>query len=823
MKKKTHRRGFTIVELVIVIAVIAILATTLMPTFGNVISNAQEAAAKQEAKNAYTSYMVANAGHAELRDYYFYKGQADKIVVLHNGAAVDVYDSEEELLKELFDDPKTPAINEGDCFKLRELSSSRLYVPQRTKLFLTEDDFAPAQGAVDSATGQIVTEHTYNWYAEIPIPEGATQVRFLNFKTGQRFGSAFMDGTTWISGHCDKNTGGQWVTLDIPENATVLRYGYLIDAIAAQNGYPLFEYLEFIGEYMQYGDDTPETETEQAVRSKAMAAYAAHLASDTNASNYCFLYEVDGKFVVIAKGDVADVYDTKQAAVNAMNALVDDPNTQEIDGTFELRATAVENLSKLYCTQWKVYIPAEIRTQGVVDSTNGKITVAGMTDMWYSNVAIPAGAKQVETLTFKTGQSFGYAFMNDAGWLSGACDKTNGGQKKTERIPENATVFRYGYLTDSAEDRKNAPHFEYLTFKGDDIQYVVQPPVRHSVVKECFSVNVNIAPALGQDGVVNGTDYGYIILPKNYTEDGEPTRLIIVCHGAGASLGDYGSTAINESMSQYYWVSMGYAIMDMYACPPQLAGGKELHYGNPTVLECYEKGYEYVMQNYNLKTDGIFVLGSSMGGLSSFQIVQSGKFPVLAQVANCPVIDLFKQAYCNPWYNEIPTYQREKIASYFDFEGEKPAFTTQKHVPSQAEIEYFKNNFDKVTDYSPIFANVTSGDVNTIFNKIPTSATAADAEEAALYAQLTANHPCPLLIIHNKNDVTVSYRYSQYLYDMIKRGNPTLDVRLKLYDTGNHTAWNNGEEATIEDYYGNPIVLKESKRLAIDFLKQYEP
>ena len=59
MNKKNNRKGFTIVELVIVIAVIAILATVLVPTFGNVIDKANITAAKQEAKNQYTEYLAS--------------------------------------------------------------------------------------------------------------------------------------------------------------------------------------------------------------------------------------------------------------------------------------------------------------------------------------------------------------------------------------------------------------------------------------------------------------------------------------------------------------------------------------------------------------------------------------------------------------------------------------------------------------------------------------------------------------------------------------------------------------------------------------------
>lgn len=63
---KKNRKGFTIVELVIVIAVIGILATVLVPTFGNVISDAKEKSALQAAKNIYTNYVsehVADEGY----------------------------------------------------------------------------------------------------------------------------------------------------------------------------------------------------------------------------------------------------------------------------------------------------------------------------------------------------------------------------------------------------------------------------------------------------------------------------------------------------------------------------------------------------------------------------------------------------------------------------------------------------------------------------------------------------------------------------------------------------------------------------------------
>lgn len=58
--KKMNKKGFTIVELVIVIAVIAILSAVMIPTFSGMISEANESAAYQEAVNIYKAYRVDN-------------------------------------------------------------------------------------------------------------------------------------------------------------------------------------------------------------------------------------------------------------------------------------------------------------------------------------------------------------------------------------------------------------------------------------------------------------------------------------------------------------------------------------------------------------------------------------------------------------------------------------------------------------------------------------------------------------------------------------------------------------------------------------------
>lgn len=89
---KKMKKGFTIMELVIVIAVIAILAAVLIPTFSNITENANESAAMQEARNEWTNYTVEIATsstefnadyvvvYAAAEDYYYFEvtgGQFD--------------------------------------------------------------------------------------------------------------------------------------------------------------------------------------------------------------------------------------------------------------------------------------------------------------------------------------------------------------------------------------------------------------------------------------------------------------------------------------------------------------------------------------------------------------------------------------------------------------------------------------------------------------------------------------------------------------------------------------------------------------------------
>ena len=70
--KKSNKKGFTIVELVIVIAVIAILAAVLIPTFSNLIKKANESADQQVIRNMNTILATYTESEKEISDVMAY-------------------------------------------------------------------------------------------------------------------------------------------------------------------------------------------------------------------------------------------------------------------------------------------------------------------------------------------------------------------------------------------------------------------------------------------------------------------------------------------------------------------------------------------------------------------------------------------------------------------------------------------------------------------------------------------------------------------------------------------------------------------------------
>ena len=127
--KKMNKKGFTIVELVIVIAVIAVLAAVLIPTFSGVIGNAKDVAAEKNAQSAYETYLVENANKDVVADDFIFDGGEGRVVAIKDGKVVKdnnatvFYQTVEEAQKAQFvkvaDDPATTDVDETVLYEAK--------------------------------------------------------------------------------------------------------------------------------------------------------------------------------------------------------------------------------------------------------------------------------------------------------------------------------------------------------------------------------------------------------------------------------------------------------------------------------------------------------------------------------------------------------------------------------------------------------------------------------------------------------------------------------------------------------------------------------
>ena len=161
-------------------------------------------------------------------------------------------------------------------------------------------------------------------------------------------------------------------------------------------------------------------------------------------------------------------------------------------------------------------------------------------------------------------------------------------------------------------------------------------------------------------------DCGFIVLPEQYSPQGTPTRLVISCHGAGGTV-TTDDSQIEHQVLTHYLLANGYAVMDVNGLPEDYAAKKGIdlrnNVGSPIAIRSYIKAYRYCMERFNLLPE-VFVHGGSMGGITSTNLVLSGRVPVIAHSAFCPVLDAYNEIFLRPWSDGL---SKEALGRIYGF------------------------------------------------------------------------------------------------------------------------------------------------------------
>ncbi len=264
------------------------------------------------------------------------------------------------------------------------------------------------------------------------------------------------------------------------------------------------------------------------------------------------------------------------------------------------------------------------------------------------------------------------------------------------------------------------------------------------------------------------TDYGIICLPSKYTNTGKPTRMIIYCHGAAVNYADDATRFNAQDLEPLYWLSEGYAVMDIEGNP---FDNTNEHFCIPQAMDCYVAAYKWAIEFYNIRRDGVFLGGRSMGGGMTFALMRSQcPIPVIAA---CPNV---------PWSTAAGQFSRTRKSFWathcgFDIpEG----YTFGDGTYTSDDKALFLANWDKLIKNNPVLGQVSDIPVSDEGKEeVIDCYRSQDDARVELWETYHLHTKCPVKLFGCNQDTTCPPKYtSKLLYRMLINAGQIAELRL---------------------------------------------
>ena len=329
-------------------------------------------------------------------------------------------------------------------------------------------------------------------------------------------------------------------------------------------------------------------------------------------------------------------------------------------------------------------------------------------------------------------------------------------------------------------------------------------------------------------------DNGYVMLPNNYTRDGEAVPLVIFAHGTGGY-------EFAETTPIYYYDLLkslcycGYAVAD---CSGQTAYYATDGWGNkvdtidskcnPLLLACYRGLYEWVEKNYNIRTDGCYILSKSSGGLVATLMSKIAPFRVRAVANLAPAICTsgaswrLTDAETNNFWMKLLGMPNPNVSTYLN---------------SESDRQYVLENFSNITGYDPFFYGSTlnfediltlmygiTGDVGSTVTLRLENAYLKNQQlvDVITTAKMYQNVPMKIWVASDDDNVPVTF--IKWYKKMVDNGNGLCHVRLLPPNTGKHHAVDTDLNAVKVDYltkYNGKVNIPIAYAEAIDWFDRW--
>lgn len=346
-----------------------------------------------------------------------------------------------------------------------------------------------------------------------------------------------------------------------------------------------------------------------------------------------------------------------------------------------------------------------------------------------------------------------------------------------------------------------------------------------------FSYEVKTLPVADEDTTsFNGStsryyDNGYVILPPNYSQDGEPVQLVIYTHGSDCW--KFGATSVNPYYDlQQFIAKCGFAVAD---CRGITNTYKDADVGTaiddgvtPVSISCYCQLYDFLMRNFNLRADGCYIYGKSSGGLEPALLSCLQPFPIRAAAGLAPMLSQYQDMFAGVNYTPNVRWQLQRFG--YDM-------TNVSSTPTAAQI---LGQIRKMQGYDPLIAstNLDIVEFNTMLQSIAEGTTyqwnesMIDNEtlQSAL-ADAHKNQPCPIKFWYVNDDQNTPINLAVRIYkQLVDAGNGICKLRKFPNNCGKHHAVDNASNAPTTTYhtpYGGDIVVAVAYAEMIDWFKYW--
>lgn len=324
-------------------------------------------------------------------------------------------------------------------------------------------------------------------------------------------------------------------------------------------------------------------------------------------------------------------------------------------------------------------------------------------------------------------------------------------------------------------------------------------------------------------------DNGYLMLPPNYSSEGNAVPLVVFCHGTNGY--SWAQTGIG-SYAEYknFIVNNGYALMD---CSGLTNENKTLAnvFDAPSAMSCYEDMYKYVTDSFNIRRDGVYVVGKSAGGFMTILLTSKQPFKVKAAACLAPAI---------AWtFSSLPVEAQEPIQLAMSQLGFGD-YTWSAGINAMADKEEIIDNILQLGSNDPFFIN-SDIDAGAFLEILRTTHIDDDPTKDILWS-VDGRHHLDISVLNNiinaahkylytptkiwiaKDDTEVPYHVAEMFQRMVQNTNGPCYLRTMPNGTGGHHSVDTSDSALKTYYqpiYGDMVEVPVAYAEVVDWFNRW--